>query len=96
MGYLILLASLAAGFAVGKFVKLPGGFFKAGGIGLTVCLFLLIFTLGAKLGGNPDVLRQAGSIGVEALVLAVATLGGSVLLVLGYRFLRKPRGRGKD
>ena len=95
MSYLALFACLAAGFAAGKLLKLPGGWRKAIGVGLPVCLFVMVFLLGVKLGANADVLGQASSIGLRALVLAVCATGGSVLLAMGYRLLRRGKGGGQ-
>jgi hypothetical protein len=95
MTYVILTAFLAAGFCVGRLIRLPGWIKKATSWALTACLFGIVFLLGLKLGGNEALFAQAGSIGVKALVLACGSVLGSVLLVKGYATLREMPKQGR-
>lgn len=55
---------------------------------VTVLVWLLLFLLGVEVGGNPRVVGSLGSLGVEALVLAVAgALGCAVLCKVLFRKL---------
>lgn len=50
--------------------------------GLThLSMVLLLMVMGARLGANPQVVGQVGSLGVQAVVMAVATVVGSTLLL---------------
>lgn len=89
MSMLVLAAFLAAGFAVGKFVRLPKGTGRAAGYALSVCLFALVFLLGIKLGGDRSLLARLDSIGAGALGMAVACTAGSILAVCAYLAVRK-------
>lgn len=84
MSMLALAACLAAGFCVGRFLRLPERAQKITGLALAVCLFLLMFILGVKLGGNGILLSGLGGIGINALVLALGCTAGSILMVKGY------------
>jgi len=42
-------------------------------------LFLLLFTMGAKIGTDPVVLANLGTLGWQALALAAAAVAGSVV-----------------
>ena len=59
-----------------------------------VCV--LLFAMGYVTGGNAELMAHLPMIGVHALVLAVATIAGSVLCVcLICPFLSSPKGGGK-
>lgn len=47
----------------------------------TLSMVLLLMVMGARLGANPQVVGQVGSLGVHAAVMAVATVVGSTLLL---------------
>jgi len=47
----------------------------------TVFLFLLIFTMGIRLGMNEQVVSSIGQIGFKSLVFAILTAGFSVVFV---------------
>jgi hypothetical protein len=95
MSYVILTAFLAAGFIVGRLIRLPGWAKKATSWALTACLFGIVFLLGLKLGGNEALASQAGSIGVKALALACGSVLGSVLLVKCYAMIRNMPKQGR-
>ncbi|WP_455968731.1 LysO family transporter, partial [Butyricimonas virosa] len=49
--------------------------------------FLLLFLLGITVGANGDVMNNLDSIGLEALLITLAAIAGSVLCAWGvYRF----------
>ena len=50
-------------------------------------IFLLLFLLGITVGANGDVMNNLDSIGLEALLITLAAIAGSVLSAWGvYRF----------
>ena len=55
-----------------------------------VALMILIVSLGVKLGANDEVISSLGQIGLAALLITVAAMGGSLLaLFLLRRFVLK-------
>lgn len=89
MSLILLAGFLLAGFAVGRFAKLPRTARRWVGWGLSACLFALVFILGLKLGGDRGLLRQFGSIGMGAVALAFGCTAGSILVVKALLVARK-------
>lgn len=57
----------------------------------TSVLFLLIFTMGFRIGRTSEVATQFGQIGLQALLYAAATAGGTILvLYLMFRVFERP------
>lgn len=53
---------------------------------IILLVWVLLFLLGVEVGSNPRVVGSLGSLGVEALVLAVAgALGSAVLCKIVFR-----------
>lgn len=71
---LIMLAGVVFGYLCqnARFVKFAGR-----GIALTI--FIMLFVLGLSVGSNPAIVRNLGSFGWQAALLAVAGSLGSVL-----------------
>ncbi|MGN0201667.1 MAG: lysine exporter LysO family protein [Candidatus Cryptobacteroides sp.] len=86
-----LVLSLAASIAVGYLLVLAGIPAKAGKVAEAVAgisIYLLIFLLGSRIGSDPLILSDISSIGLNALLLAVAGTAGSALAGwLLYRLL---------
>ena len=72
---LMMLAGVLVGFVFKKF-KYIGLVGKL--ISLTV--FVMLFVLGVSIGANDDVVGNLGEVGLTALILAIAGIGGSILL----------------
>ena len=54
---------------------------------INYAIFLLLFLLGIRVGANGDVINNLDSIGLEALLITLAAIAGSVLCAWGvYRF----------
>ena len=54
---------------------------------INYAIFLLLFLLGITVGANEDVMNNLDSIGLEALLITLAAIAGSVLCAWGvYRF----------
>lgn len=47
---------------------------------LNYAIYLLLFLLGVAVGTNPTVIQNIGKIGLEAVIIAFASIAGSVLL----------------
>lgn len=58
---------------------------------ITYAIFALLFLLGISVGVNRDIMDNLGTIGVEALVITLGAVGGSILCAWGiykYYFLK--------
>lgn len=75
-----VLLAVALGVLVGHFNILS---IKPQVIGkfTTVCLFIMLLAMGAQLGANEKLLGDLGRLGWQALVLAFASIAGSVFMV---------------
>ena len=49
---------------------------------ITVLIWLLLFVLGTEVGHNKQVIESLGTLGVEALFIALASLVGSCIAAL--------------
>ena len=45
----------------------------------TILIWALLFLLGLNIGSNPQIINSLGSLGIEALVIAVAATLGSLI-----------------
>lgn len=54
---------------------------------LVVALWLLLFSMGFRIGNDPQILSSIGRIGLLGLVSALATITGSCVLVLAAEFM---------
>ena len=77
----LIIACLAAGVLIGYLRPLSSGHLRVVHYITMGSLVLLLLSMGAQLGGNQQVLADAGRIGLQALVLASLGILGSVLLV---------------
>lgn len=50
---------------------------------ITVLIWVLLFLLGVEVGGNPRVMGSMQSLGMDALVLTLAGLAGSMAMAWG-------------
>lgn len=88
MGDLILYVALAAaGYVVAaKVVKKKEKLAAASMIQIWAIL-LLVFSMGARMGANEEIVRNLNRIGLQALIMAVAAVLGSVAAVSAARRL---------
>ena len=56
---------------------------------LFIAIAALIFFMGIRMGASEEVIRNLGSIGLEALFMTVCVMAGSILAVMGVRKLLK-------
>ena len=67
---LILWGSAAIGYVLRRHP------FRAVGRLTTWSVWLLLFLMGCEVGANPDLISQLGTLGLEALILTVASFAG--------------------
>ncbi|MCY1150848.1 MAG: lysine exporter LysO family protein [Sphaerochaetaceae bacterium] len=73
-----LIFALVLGVIVGK--KLPGKMIKKADILLGVTLYILLFFMGINTGSIENILSQLNTIGVQALLVTVFSLSGTILV----------------
>jgi uncharacterized membrane protein YbjE (DUF340 family) len=84
---LSLLGGAAAGFLLRRRERVHRAFAWA----MTLAVYLLLFMLGVLLGGNREVLDRLAEVGVQAALLALAGVAGSVLFSAPvYRWFFRP------
>lgn len=71
---------LAAGVAVGCFVRSKSAALTAASSAAMWSLYLLIFLLGISVGANDTVIRGLGRLGWQAFILCAGGIVGSILV----------------
>ena len=62
------------------------------GVATNVLIWVLLFLLGIEVGNDDRIIRSIASLGLEALVIALAGVaGGAVLSLLLWRYAAKNR-----
>ena len=74
-----IFGSMILGVAIGYFRLLPKQLTAKINHGMFVFLILMVIALGVKLGSDKDILGKLGSLGWQALVLALLSMIGSSL-----------------
>lgn len=90
MKLLILYLSIALiGYYVGaRFRGRKGKVWDIISRSVTLVVFLLVFVMGSRIGGDERVLESLGSLGINAFILTIATFIGSVLMItIARKFL---------
>lgn len=91
MGLLVLYYAIMIGFYFiasrlrGRRENLEG----VAGKGLTVMMYIIVFIMGIRMGSNEEVTSNLGTIGVQAVIITVLTIGLSVLFVTIMRKIMK-------
>lgn len=64
---------------------------------ITVLIWVLLFLLGMEVGNNPTIINGLHTIGIEALIITLAAVAGSVLMswILWGFIVRTKKGIGK-
>ena len=87
---LTIIIIMFCGIALGRLLrnrKLPWL-----GVATNVLIWLLLFLLGIGVGNDDRIIRGIASLGLEALVIALAGVaGGAVLSLLLWRYTSKNR-----
>lgn len=80
---------LAVGLFIGYRGLIPEKFRSLPGKITTVGLISLLVFMGAMLGGDATLMANIGTLGLQAFLLALAAIVGSVLLVFGVNRVGK-------
>jgi len=75
---LVIVIILASGLLLGRLLRktsIP----KNIGIAVNITLMLLLFALGVSVSSNDEVLRNFPLIGLDALILSLAAILGSII-----------------
>ena len=88
-----IMAIMFAGIALGYLVREVRGVERVASTTM-LTIILLLFVMGCEIGGNPRIVENLTSLGVEALLISVAATLGSVLMawVVYRRFFRGKEG----
>ncbi len=59
---------------------------------ITVLIWILLFVLGLEVGSNPQIVSNLGKLGVDAILITVGALLGSITLAaLLWKFVNKSK-----
>ncbi|HPH52639.1 MAG TPA: LysO family transporter, partial [Bacteroidales bacterium] len=59
---------------------------------ITVLIWILLFVLGLEVGSNPQIVSNLGKLGLDALIITVGALMGSIILAaLLWKFVNKSK-----
>lgn len=87
---LLMLTGMLAGFLFRR--KRLTGISKI----ITLLIWLLLFLLGNEVGGNEAIVKGLHTLGIEAAVLTLAAVTGSVLGAWGLWYLLYVRAKRKE
>jgi uncharacterized membrane protein YbjE (DUF340 family) len=77
---IVILIVLSAGILTGLLLIKRPKIHRINNHLLNWAIYLLLFLLGLSVGTNKEVIQNLGKIGYEALVIALASIFGSVIL----------------
>lgn len=85
-----VLIVMCLGILAGRFL-VPKGIKKGNEIFSLVCTFILIFSMGVKLGRNDNLLQDLSSLGISSLLYFVVPTVFSIFIVfvLTKKFMKK-------
>lgn len=87
---LIMLAGILTGFAINRYplaIKINDKL-------ISWAIYILLFLLGISVGLNKTIIQNLDKIGVQALIISIGAISGSVLaLWILYRFLFRDEQR---
>lgn len=63
---------------------------------ITVLIWLLLFLLGIEVGGNQEIINGLHTIGLEAIVITVAAVLGSVTAAWGLWYVLYKKNRKEE
>jgi len=91
MGVYLIFLSLFLGIMVGAFLKLPDTIVKVNSKFQLAGLFLLIFTMGIKIGNDENIIKNIKLIGLKSFSFALFTALFSAIAVyiIYIKFLRE-------
>lgn len=89
----IVLLIMLLGVAVGYLFRRKDKLIKISEKLVTLFIYLLLFVLGVEVGGDDSVMNNLSSLGLDALLLSLGGIAGSVLVTWGiYISFYKNRG----
>ncbi len=77
----LIVLFLLLGFLIGFFRIFSNWIFKLAGYITTIGLVILLASMGAKIGMDPEILKQLDKIGLQAFFMALGSIIGSIILV---------------
>ncbi|MCT4602455.1 MAG: lysine exporter LysO family protein [Marinifilum sp.] len=84
----LMTLGIAIGFFVGKFPKIIKGVDKM----TTWSIYLLLFLLGIGVGLNEKIINNLHSIGLQALILTIGAVAGSLIFAyITYKLFFKSK-----
>lgn len=88
-----IMAIMFVGIALGYLVRKVRGIEHVSSTTM-LTIVLLLFVMGCEIGGNPRIVENLTSLGVEALLLSVSATLGSILMAWAVycRFFRGKEG----
>lgn len=96
---LVYIIIIFTGAFLAKKKLIPNSIKKRLGLMQTISLFILLGTMGYKIGIDDSILANFHIIGKQSVILAVCTAGFSVLFTFicfsGFKFLTKKQGDNK-
>ena len=63
---------------------------------ITLLIWVLLFHLGIDVGGNEAIIKGLHTLGLEALIITLAAVTGSILCAWGLWYLLYIRNKGKE
>ena len=63
---------------------------------ITLLIWVLLFLLGIDVGGNEAIIKGLHTLGLEALIITLAAVTGSILCPWGLWYLLYIRNKGKE
>ena len=63
---------------------------------ITLLIWVLLFLLGIDVGGNEAIIKGLHTLGLEALIITLAAVTGSILSAGGLWYLLYIRNKGKE
>ncbi|HHT02092.1 MAG TPA: lysine exporter LysO family protein [Firmicutes bacterium] len=82
---LAILALTLTGVILGRWRRLPPGIAAATGTMIIAGLIVLLLAMGAQIGSNRELAAQLPTLGLQAFLLAMATIVGSLAAVLPWQ-----------
>lgn len=89
---LAILGSLVLGLVIGFFIR--GKNLNNIGKIITILIWILLFGLGVKVGSDESVVAKLPTIGLEALIITIGAICGSVLFSWVLMRLLNKRNQG--
>ena len=63
---------------------------------ITLLIWVLLFLLGIDVGGNEAIIKGLHTLGLEALIITLGAVTGSILCAWGLWYLLYIRNKGKE